>query len=131
LFIRLNKLSDNWHTIGSTRGVLTIVRFNGYPIPIPDTIVDGIRHRLTCDQPRVPYLQPGERVRITEGPFSDIEGIFVANDGAERVVLLLSLLHHEQKLRFPLSSVRKSSFAQQADASSQHVAQIRSSTGDF
>jgi hypothetical protein len=42
-------------------------------------------------------------VAITEGAFSDIEALFVANDGVGRVVL--------QKLIFPLSSVRKSAFA--------------------
>jgi transcription antitermination factor NusG len=54
-----------------------------------------------------PHLKPGERVQITEGAFSQIEAIFVTNDGDERVVLLLNILQQDQKLSFPLEAVRK------------------------
>jgi len=111
LFIHLHELNDNWQPISSTRGVLQIVRFSGYPVPVRDAIVEGIRQRLASPARRIPYLRPGDHVEITEGAFSDIEAIFVANDGIERVVLLLNLLKHEQTLTFPLSSVRKSAFA--------------------
>jgi transcriptional antiterminator RfaH len=47
-------------------------------------------------------------VRITQGCFSDVEAILVANDGNERVVLLMNILHSEQTLRFPVAIVRKS-----------------------
>jgi len=30
---------------------------------------------------------------ITQGPFSDVEAIFIANDGGERVVLLMNILN--------------------------------------
>lgn len=111
LFINLDQVSDDWHPIRSTRGVVRIVRFNEYPIPIRGEIIDVIRKRLAGEPARVPYLQPGERVRITEGCFSDVEAIFVANDGNERVVLLMSILHHEQTLCFPVGMVRKSGAA--------------------
>jgi transcriptional antiterminator RfaH len=111
LFIRLDELNDNWQPISSTRGVLQIVRFSGYPIPLRDAIVDGIRERLASPARRIPYLRPGDHVEITEGAFSDIEAIFVADDGAHRVVLLLNLLNYDQTLTFPISSVRKLALA--------------------
>src|SRR5262245_32722862 len=46
LFIRLDRLNDNWYLIRSTRGVNRIVRFNEYPVPVSDEIIDGIRARL-------------------------------------------------------------------------------------
>jgi transcriptional antiterminator RfaH len=107
LFIHLDEVRDNWVPIRSTRGVSHMVRFNEQPLPIRDEIIEQIRTRLAGNRPHVPCLRPGERVRITEGAFSDVEAIFVANDGDERVVLLLNILHHEQKLKFPLGSVRK------------------------
>lgn len=112
LFIHLDEFHDNWQPISSTRGVLQIVRFSGYPVPVPEAIVEGIRRRLASPARSVPYLRPGDHVEITEGAFSDIEAIFVANDGVERVVLLLRLLNHEQALTFPVSSVRKSAVGQ-------------------
>jgi transcriptional antiterminator RfaH len=104
LFIHLDALSDQFHPIRSTRGVIQIVRFHEYPMAVNDALIEGIQQRL---QPRVPYLQPGEPVRITEGAFADVDAIFLAPDGAERVVLLMNVLHREQRLTFPVSAVRK------------------------
>jgi transcriptional antiterminator RfaH len=107
VFIHLNRVNDNWHAIRSTRGVNHIVRFNEYPLPVRDEIIEGIRARLAGPERQVPYLQPGQQVRITEGAFAQLEGIFVASDGDERVVLLLNILQTEQRLSFPVGSVSK------------------------
>jgi len=108
LFIDLDEFRDNWQPIRSTRGVIRIVRFNQYPIPVQNEIIEVIRQRLAINQPRITNLQPGERVRITDGCFADVEAIFVANDGNERVTLLMNILHREQTLSFPAATVRKS-----------------------
>lgn len=107
VFIDLDEMSDNWHPIRSTRGVVRLVRFREYPVPISDEIISRIRERLAHDRPRIPYLNPGERVRVTEGPFAEVEGIFVAPDGEERVVLLMNILNREQRLSFPAAGVDK------------------------
>ena len=107
LFIRLDRIHHNWMPICSTRGVTQIVRFNEYPLPIADTIIAQIRRRIDGEPIRERYLNSGERVVITEGCFSGIEAIFVASDGDERVVLLLNILQSEQRLSFPIESVRK------------------------
>lgn len=106
-FIKLDELQDNWHPIRSTRGVIQLVRFNDYPLPVQDDMIEAIHQRLSSNPPRVPYLQPGERVRITAGCFSNLEAIFISDDGDERVTLLMHLLHSEQKLSFPMTVVRK------------------------
>ena len=107
LFIKLDRIHDNWLPIRSTRGVLQIVRFNDYPLPIRDGIIEAIRRRIDCGLTREPYLKPGERVLITKGCLSGIEAIFIAGDGEERVMLLLSILQSDQTLSFPIESVRK------------------------
>lgn len=107
LFIRLDRIHDNWLPICSTRGVIQIVRFNDYPLPVADAVVEQIRRRIESGPLREPYLNTGDRVVITEGSFSGIEAMFVAGDGDERVVLLLNILQSEQTLRFPVESVRK------------------------
>lgn len=106
LFIRLDRVHDNWSPIRSTRGVLQIVRFNDYPMPVADSIIERIRTRLAADSVE-PYLKPGERVRIAEGAFSQLEAIFVSSDGDDRVVLLLDVLQRNLQLSFPLKTVRK------------------------
>jgi transcriptional antiterminator RfaH len=107
IFIHLDCVNDNWHPIRSTRGVHQIVRFNTDPLPIRDEVIEGIHTRLGDHPIKELYLRPGERVRIVEGAFSRLEAIFVADDGNDRVVLLLSLLQQEQRLVFPLKSIRR------------------------
>lgn len=106
IFIRLDYQNDGWSAIRSTRGVLHIVRFNDYPVPVGDQIIASIRARLATHAPE-PYLQPGERVQITDGAFAQLEAVFLANDGEARVILLLNMLQQEQTLSFPLHAVRK------------------------
>jgi len=107
LFVRLDCVHDNWYPIRSTRGVQQLVRFNSErPLAVPERIIDGIRARM-AQRAAEPYLKPGERVLITDGPFSHLEAIFISNDGDERVVLLMNILNQEQHLKFPAYSVRK------------------------
>jgi transcriptional antiterminator RfaH len=107
LFIRLDRIQDNWLPIRSTRGVIQIVRFNEYPKPVADELIEQIRQRIKKGSLRESYLKSGERVVITEGCFFGVEAIFVATDADERVTLLLKILQREQTLSFPIESVRK------------------------
>jgi transcriptional antiterminator RfaH len=107
LFIRLDRLHDNWLPICSTRGVVKIVRFAGYPLPVADEIIDEIRRRIDGHPIREPYLKSGEPVVITEGSFSGIQAIFLTSDGEERVILLYNILQSDQRLSFPIESVRR------------------------
>lgn len=107
VFIRLNRVSDNWQSIRSTRGVHQLVRANQEPLPLRDSIIDQIRSRLSNPALAQPYLTPGDRVQITDSALSQLEAIFVANEGNERVVVLLTLLQEEHRLTVPIASVRK------------------------
>ncbi len=95
LFIRLDTINDNWAPIRSTVGVSNIVRFGTEPAPVPDELVDTIRAR--DDRSGIQDLplhefQPGQVVRIEEGPLMGYEGIFVAPSSRERVVVLLDIV---------------------------------------
>jgi transcriptional antiterminator RfaH len=108
LFIRLDRVNDNWLPIRSTRGVIQVVRFNEFPLPVADGIVEQIRRRIEDKPIREPYLKSGERVVLTfDGSFSGIEAIFVSSVGEERVMLLLAIMQSEQALVVPVKSVRK------------------------
>jgi transcriptional antiterminator RfaH len=108
LFIRLDRVNDNWLPIRSTRGVIQVVRFNKFPLPVADEIVEQIRRRIEDKPIRKPYLKSGERVVLTfDGSFSGIEAIFVSSVAEERVMLLLTILQSEQSLIVPVESVRR------------------------
>lgn len=105
LFIRLDRVQDNWFSIRSTRGVARLVSFGHEPARIPLEIIYAIKTHADL-APACPSLCQGDRVRITEGPFSELEAIFMCADGDERVILLLNFLHREQRVKVPLRSVQ-------------------------
>jgi transcriptional antiterminator RfaH len=106
LFIRMDQTNDNWYPIRSTRGVARIVTFGGMPIPVKDDLIEQIRARLLAP-PAQSAFQHGEAVRITAEGFNDVEAIFLTADGDERAVILLNLLHREQKVTLPVSSLTR------------------------
>ncbi|MBL4833202.1 MAG: transcription/translation regulatory transformer protein RfaH [Pseudomonas sp.] len=104
MFIRLSHLSDNWYSIRSTRGVQRLVGFDHRPTAVAPAIINAIKAR-SDSLPLRPVLQPGDRVRIVQGPFTELEAIFARQDGTERAVLLLNLLHRQQHMKVPLYAI--------------------------
>lgn len=107
LFIRLCRINDNWAPIRSTRGVTRMVGFTGSPQPVPDSVINALRQRMAAQPHVAPALQPGDPITVTTGAFADIEAIFSAYDGDERVVILLNLMHRQQQLMLPVGSIEK------------------------
>ncbi|MDU4249214.1 transcription/translation regulatory transformer protein RfaH [Pseudomonas sp.] len=103
LFIELDTLQDNWMPIRSTRGVSQIVRFDNTPLPVPHSVMEGVRSH-TAAVARL--FQAGDRVRISGSGSLEVEAIFEARDGAERVILLLNLLQRESRVSVPVIQVQ-------------------------
>lgn len=103
LFIRLRR-DDDWSKLRSTRGVRCLVSFGGYPLGVPVSLIESLKSRSGTTQP---LLQPGDKVRIIEGSFADLEAIFQRMDGEERAVLLMSMLSREQQCSLPIASMRR------------------------
>ncbi|MFC3608552.1 transcription/translation regulatory transformer protein RfaH [Stutzerimonas tarimensis] len=102
LFICLG--DDGWGPLRSTRGVLRVVNFGGRPLPVDERVIAQLRSASAVTQA---CLSEGDRVRISEGPFAELEAIFLRMDGTERVVLLLDFMERSQPVRVPLKAVRK------------------------
>lgn len=103
LFIHLDKVEDNWLPIRSTRGVTRIVAFGGRPTAVPEEVIDRLNRPQAASI--IPALLPGDSVRIDEPGLRQIDAIFLARDGDERVVLLLKLLQRDALVKVPLSRV--------------------------
>ena len=103
LFIHLDDVAQNWAPIRSTRGVAGLVRWGDRVPPVPDAVVDGLMSQLDehgcVTTPSVDY-QKGDRLRVLEGPFAGLEGLFCARRGEDRVMLLLEVMKQPQKLLF-------------------------------
>ena len=104
VFINLCKLSDSWHSIRSTRGVLRLVTFANEPLPVADEIIEELQGRLASIDGQ-PLFKEGAPVTLTEGPFKDLNAIFCKADGEERAIILLNMLSRQQHLRIPLQAL--------------------------
>jgi transcriptional antiterminator RfaH len=103
LFVSLSEIDSNWYPLRSTRGVHRIVEFGQGPVPVPDALIDALEVGPASIQPR---FRAGDRVRITQGSFKEIEAIFAAPDGEARAFLLLSFLGAERRMSFPLEAIQ-------------------------
>ncbi|WP_028240731.1 transcription/translation regulatory transformer protein RfaH [Stutzerimonas azotifigens] len=105
VFIQLSQ-TENWAPLRSTRGVSRIVSFGGQPTPISADLIEKLRQHEQTYTAEAP-LNAGEKVRIKGGAFAEVEAIFLAMDGQERVVLLLNILQREHQIRMPLRGITK------------------------
>lgn len=104
LFIQL-AADANWSPLRSTRGVSRIVAFGGMPLRLDNSLIAHLQQRTAAAVK--PALEAGDSVRITQGGFAELDAIFVAMDGEQRVLLLLNMLNCQQQISMPLTSVVK------------------------
>ncbi|CAM3825922.1 transcription/translation regulatory transformer protein RfaH [Vreelandella rituensis] len=108
LFIRLDQIASNWGPIRSTRGVLRLLTFADTPVPVKDDLVETLKSHATAeDETPHTYFMAGEKVRITQGPFKELEAIFTRTKGEERAIVLLNILQRPQHLEMPLQHLKK------------------------
>lgn len=108
LFVAVDLETTPWRAMLSTFGVANVIQGPAGPVPVPEPVIEGLRAR--ADAAGVLELEPaayqaGAKVRVTAGPFADVEGIFQARTDAERVAILLSLMGRAVRVMVPESDI--------------------------
>jgi transcriptional antiterminator RfaH len=105
LFLRADPDRISLAPVRSTRGAVGLVRFGAEPVAVPDAVIARIRERIDTEDGLVrlaaPELEPGQAVRVTEGPLLGWEAIFLAKEGFDRVRLLLQILGTAREVVLP------------------------------
>lgn len=110
LFIRLglDYSAKGWGPIRSTTGVSRLVSFGVEPAKVDDGLINLLRKKETAVQAEPERLfKPGERVRLTEGAFAGIEGIYQMTDGERRVMVLIEMMSKPVSIGVSPASLRK------------------------
>lgn len=110
LFIQLGQgdSAKSWAPIRSTVGVSRLVSFGKEPAKVSESLI-----KLLQTQENSVRIEPkrlykaGERVRLTEGAFAGLEGIYQMADGEHRAMVLIELLSKSVTLRATTNSLRK------------------------
>ena len=96
IFIRLDPVLRSTASVRSTRGVVGLVRFGGWPAIVPDEVMDAVIQREDAGTgvhlDKRPLFSSGEAIKLVDGPLSGMEGVFTEQDGDMRVIVLLELL---------------------------------------
>lgn len=99
LFLRVDPQAQDISPVRSTKGVVNLVRQAGVPVPVPDPVMAALFEAvdqetgLHCLSDSVaPALAPGSPVRVLEGPFAGMEGVFQKASGEARALVLLAVL---------------------------------------
>lgn len=107
MFIDLDLQAARWRTVLSTAGVAGLVMAAGQPSPVPDGIVENIQARE--DATGLIAIgntwQPGQKIRITSGPFSTVDAIFDGLDDQQRVVVLFDLMGRNIRIQLDAALV--------------------------
>lgn len=100
--IGVSRLQWMPHTLG-------LVSFGGEPANVPENLVFELRKRMeeiaAAGGELYDGLKPGDKIYISEGPFSGYAAIFDARlPGTERVRVLLELLNNRRRVPIELPS---------------------------
>lgn len=97
LFVNVDIDMVGLNTFRWLPGARGLVSFDNSPAVVPDGLIDQLAHNIDAiDQAgdfTVRRFEPGDRVRITAGPFEGFDALFDKHlRGADRVQVLLSFL---------------------------------------
>ncbi len=103
LFCRFD-LSSKSKVLASS-AVAGIVGFGPQPAPIPASEIEALRRTVDAGGLAAPVPKAGDRVRVTDGPLRDVEGVLVREADATSFVVSVQLLQRAVALRVTQSAV--------------------------
>lgn len=103
LFVRLDTEHGDWHQIRKTHGVIDLIRFGDYPAKVPDRLIDALFERETAEGVHDihPDYLPGDKVRLTQGPFALYTAVVQAKTSRDRITVLIEALGGDRPITVP------------------------------
>lgn len=113
VLVQMEMDDDSWHLVKDVPKVLGFIGgTTDKPAPIPDREADAILQRIQegVDKPRPKVLfEPGEVVRVTDGPFNDFNGIVEeVNYEKSRMLVAVQIFGRSTPVELEFGQVEKS-----------------------
>lgn len=109
VLVQMRMTDDSWYVVRNTPGVTSFVGHGNKPTPLEDDEVKAILKQMEGEAPKVRVsYQKGQAVKITDGPFTDFEGIVDAIDHERgRVRVLVSFFGREAPVELDFLQVTR------------------------
>ncbi len=100
LFVALDLSRDPWRSVNGTFGVSSLFMAEDRPLAVPIGVVETLLR--SCANPALaPDLQPGQPVRLINGPFAEALGVLDRLDARGRIEVLLSIMGGDIRIKLP------------------------------
>jgi len=109
VLVQMRLTDDSWYVVRNTPGVTSFVGHGNRPMPLEDSEVKSILKQMEAEAPKVRVsYQVGQAVKITDGPFTDFEGVVDAIDHERgRVRVLVSFFGREAPIELDFLQVTR------------------------
>jgi len=108
IFLDSGPAGPAWGPIRSTLGVSRIVSFGNKPAKLPTALVEALREQSVYTVQQVERLfAAGETVKIADGSFAGLTGVYQMPSGEQRAMVLIDILSKLCRVEFPAASLRK------------------------
>jgi len=112
VLVQMEMDEDTWHFVKQVPKVLGFIGGTAdKPVPISDAEANNILNRVQegVDSPRPKIVfEPGELVRVTDGPFNDFTGVVEnANYEKNKVTVSVQILGRSTPVELEFSQIEK------------------------
>jgi transcriptional antiterminator NusG len=109
VLVQMHMNDNSWYVVRNTPGVTSFVGHGNKPTPLEDSEVKSILKQMEQEAPKVKVsYQVGQAVKITDGPFTDFEGVVDAIDHERgRVRVLVSFFGREAPVELDFLQVTR------------------------
>jgi len=100
---------DSWYIVRNTPNVTGFIGAGVIPTPLSQDEVDMLMKRMGVEEPKFKLdIAPGDSVKITDGPFKDMDGRVAEVDEARgRVKVLVSMFGRETPVELDFLQIKK------------------------
>ena len=101
VFARIQPNNEYRNRVCRTAGVFGIVGTRSEGTPIPDSEIDSVRGFLHEQVPWsfCPFLKIGQRVRVRGGSMDGVEGILIARNGENSLIISIHAIQRSLAIR--------------------------------
>lgn len=99
----------SWYVVRNTPNVTGFIGLGTTPTPVDPQEVAMIKKRMGVVEPKFKIdIQPGESVKITDGPFKEFDGkVQDVDEGKGKVKVLVSIFGRETPVELDFLQIRK------------------------